>query len=231
MATALRCLRPAVFWRSLKVSHPVRWGPLCGYLLLGAGALYGIFCLSNGALLYAAARWRPRSASAPDGSDLMRALLPLSQDGGTCGIAPGDLVVHFWAERLVAIPLAALFGLLCAAGFAALPISRRIARVRWTHIGRVAIHGLALLAPATALIPAGTVLVMLRAGPASAAGWAIVYAGHAWVAAFFPMQVWWWKTATGLYLRMDHAWGAALAISVMALLATLVVPFYLAAYG
>jgi hypothetical protein len=221
---------PWFFWRSLRMVHDIRWRRLAAYVLLWMLALYLLFCVCHAALAFAYwSNWMWRMPSrSPDAFDLlMTTVLPLSEslpwDSGG-GPSPRELFARYWLSDLYLLSsLAAMHGL-CAGGFAALPVSRRRAKVRWRHIIRVLLYGFGWFVPLIALGALGTAPVELYdVPPLRDVGRAM--RTLALLAAWSqpPFLVIWWSSATGRYLKMRHPWGVGLAVVVMAGLLTLFV--------
>jgi hypothetical protein len=102
---------------------------------------------------------------------------------------------------------------LCAVGFLALPQSRRIAKVRWRHIGRIAFYSLAIGAiPITMhlLLPFAQVFFNTRLNPNAILAYSNI--------AIILFMIVWWSVATQHYLKMHHAWGVGLAVTIIAAL-------------
>lgn len=214
------------------MSHDVRWRGLAAYLLLLLVVSYAIFCVSHSAAAYGrmgtAVSW---TTYTPAGSKTAQytigwvdylgiAANPWSgRRIGGVATSPRGLVGEFWDLAFGAALTLAAIHVLCAAGFAALPQSRRRAKVRWAHIVRIWAYGFGLFAPAAALTLAGTALAAQQVPVLSSAGEVVLSAGTLCIIAVVPVEVVWWSTATGRYLRMPHAWGVGLSVVVMALLA------------
>jgi len=226
--TLMATFWPWFFWRSLRMVHEIRWRRLRGYLLFWAFVLYVLFCVCHAAVAFgfwSLSWWRMPLQWADPLDVLMTAVLPLSdslpwENGG--GLSPRDIFGRFWAPVLVPLaPLAAMH-VLCAAGFAALPISRRRAKVRWGHIVRVLAYGFGWFVPLIALGMIGEALSRQYRLPALAdLGAALLALALAAAWSHLPFLVIWWSTATGRYLKMHHPWGVGLAVVVIAGLLTL----------
>lgn len=124
-----------------------------------------------------------------------------------------------------ALAAGAVVTLLVPLSMACLPISRRRARVRWKHIGRVAAYSV-ILPPAilfvVLLLQGGTLVLSSQAG--RLAGWAMVTSQFGLlIAAFF----WWWMAITR-YFRMPRGWLVALVLTGMCTLAISVTLSYIA---
>jgi hypothetical protein len=221
---------PFGFWRSLKMVHDVRPRRLAAYCLLLVVVHYVAFCAGHAAVVYgrfsAAARWGWMGGGppgpAPEWPEYLRiGLLPFSdvRIGGSAS-SSRDVVVDVWGVWAYVLLILLIGHAACGAGFAALPISRRIAKVRWIHVHRITMYGLALLAPTVLLAMVGLALDAQPRELPLILGRAIL--GLAFLAAvgYVPAQIVWWSTATGRYLRMPHAWGVGLAVVVMGWLAT-----------
>ncbi|MHC4651710.1 MAG: hypothetical protein ACYTGY_04810 [Planctomycetota bacterium] len=99
----------------------------------------------------------------------------------------------------------------CGLTYAALPITRKRCKVRWAHIARVTLYGYVLLVPAVVLSLATSPMTTAGArggnllAPLAVAAWGALPA----------LEVAWWATATSRYLRMPHALGVGLAVTVV----------------
>jgi hypothetical protein len=215
------------FWRSLRMVHEIRRRRLAAYVLLWVVVLYVLFCLCHAALAFSRwSNWGWRMPARPvDPLDVvMTAVLPLSETlpWSSGAPSPQEIFDRLWLPGLWLLVLLAAMHVLCAAGFAALPVSRRQAKVRWGHIVRVLAYGFGWFVPLIALGLLGPALRELYRVPA------LVDLGHTLAAlavvaawAHLPFLVIWWSTATGRYLKMRHPWGVGLAVVIMAGLLTL----------
>ncbi|UCD76647.1 MAG: hypothetical protein JSV91_06920 [Phycisphaerales bacterium] len=131
---------------------------------------------------------------------------------------PADLHQHLDSDRVEsakrwgAIVLWPLIMLpLC---FVLLPISRRRAKVRWSHIWRVGAYGLFL--PVTA----GTIMILTFALEHVAKGVVELMAPLIDLLGWITLigLVIWWAVAIGRYLRMPHSWAVSIILSAMSLL-------------
>ncbi|MHC5007070.1 MAG: hypothetical protein ACYTGF_06895 [Planctomycetota bacterium] len=249
--TMAMTLWPWGFWRSLKMSHEMRWRRIAAYLVMLVLPLYLLQGVWHGA-----AAWAYWDYVYGNGALVMpprvkvvvqSAVLPYSDT------SPG--VVTFQATRSRPAPVAwpfpppaqqprvdwgalvdgpvvpMLVGMLvlCPAGFLALPVSRRRAKVRYAHIHRVTLYSLTFVVLPISAMPAESLIRdVLWQLPAAQPLWGVPVIG---VYALPLLLVIWWSCATGRYLKIRHAWGVGLAVVVMALLVTLlafVLPYALA---
>ena len=114
------------------------------------------------------------------------------------------MIEHQWpiAAVAVAIPLS------CALAFAALPISRKRAKVRWVHVPRAMAYAYGLVWIAASLFMlASWHIVSPRVGIGFLGMIAFIYV----MTSPIVLIAFWWATAR-LYLRMQH--GLAVAVSV-----------------
>jgi hypothetical protein len=233
-------ISPWGFWQSLRMSHEVRWGRLAGHVVLLVLPFYLLQAACNG--LAAWIIWQDAvffgagPLPSPARVVAQSALLPWSErspgsityPAGTVGSRP--FVTPFppparqldagWGGLFDRVMLPLLLGttLLCPAGFLALPVSRRRAKVRAAHIHRVTLYSLTLL-----LLPVGALVIgplyvrlMGRFGAPDPMPGPVVMAVYS-----LPLLlVVWWSCATGRYLRMRHAWGVGLAVVIIAVLIT-----------
>jgi hypothetical protein len=232
---------PWGFWKSLKMSHEMRWRRIAAYLVMLVGPLYLLVGVGHG--MAARAQWveiygdGPTSMPSPFKAVIQSALLPYSDTSpGSVSIpagmfGAGPTITPFpppsqqvridWGDLFGNPVLPMLLGMvvLCPAGFLALPVSRRRAKVRYAHIHRVTLYSITFM-----VLPIGGLL----AGPVfEEVAWNSLIAQLLWVAAVgavillpVPLVIW-WSCATGRYLKIRHAWGVGLAVVVMASLVTL----------
>ncbi len=230
----VRTFWPPGFWSSLKMTHDIQWLMIARYLTLIAVVLYASLCLSHGAIVSAVMRvggpWVGQAMAAPGWvppparvvwADLVTAVvLPLSETPlGAFGRTSRDLFVASWTGFLGTLLLISVMHLLCAVGFLALPVSRRIAMVRWGHIARIGAYGVMLAVPYVLLTLVGA--AVRAQPPAWTAGTAVLWLALVCGFAIVPLEVVWWSTATGRYFRIPHPWGVGSSLVAMAFLATL----------
>jgi hypothetical protein len=119
------------------------------------------------------------------------------------------------AEHAVSSAAFAFAAPICMAlAFAALPISRRIAKVRWSHIIRAAFYSLALV-----VLP--VILVVVDYGLGATTFPAARTFGTLTTLcclAMFPIQLVFWVVVAGQYLRMSHAWAVGISVVIIGLL-------------
>ena len=224
---------PWGFWKSLKMSHEVRWGRLTDYIILILVGTYVAFCMAHGALAYGV--W---SRSFPSRFGLVATvfnwyeivhamLLPLSAESPAVtnspwsgAASPRGLFNWYWRDVVDVLPAFLVMHALCSAGFIALPVSRRMAKVRWSHILRVTLYGLGMVVPVILLGLVGTALLVQNLASLQLTG--RMLQGAAAVAAYslLGVEFIWWSTATGRYLKIRHPWGVGAAVVVMSVLVT-----------
>jgi hypothetical protein len=153
---------------------------------------------------------------------------------------PRDLLGGYWRRLPMTRAAQALaFLLLCPAGFLALPVSRKRARVRYRHVVRIGGYSLVLVMAVLAVgvaRPAAATLADMGWRPAVLA--ADLAAGLLRFGELVPwilagLAVLWWGAATSRYLRMPHPWGVAVTVVVMAGLCTALLwcLYYIGAYS
>jgi hypothetical protein len=231
---------PWGFWRSLKMSHEVRWRRIAVYVVLLALPLYVVQGSCNG--LAAWMHWRDavaygaRSLPSPVKVVVQSALLPYSDTSPGAITYPAGMYTSrpfttpfppparqlevVWGGLFDSPILLLLLGttVLCPAGFLALPVSRRRAKVRYAHIHRVTLYSATIL-----VLPIGGLLAEPSLQMLGGYFWT---ARILWVAAVAAivvepvLLVIWWSCATGRYLKIRHPWGVGLAVVVMAMLST-----------
>lgn len=116
----------------------------------------------------------------------------------------------------------AIVAALMPVGFVTLPISRRRARVRWSHLVRICLYGLAI--PYVAALALAVTLPLLTRLPH-------VYALEDWFALLcfvaLPIAIFaWWGCAMRWHLKLSHPWGVAGALLAMSVLAALVCGYF-----
>ncbi len=115
-----------------------------------------------------------------------------------------------------------VISLLLPVGFVLLPISRRRAKVRWIHVGRVTAYGFIIpCVLASAFFVCGVVAYLRPEWRNNAMAMAM------WMNFLLPAPLLtiWWAVAIKRYLRMPHAW---LVSILLALIALLILPFMMA---
>ncbi|MHC4990758.1 MAG: hypothetical protein ACYTGC_07230 [Planctomycetota bacterium] len=122
------------------------------------------------------------------------------------------LVLRHWPLALLALASQPCCGL----AFAALPISRRRAKVRARHVARVVVYAATLYLPVavmavvaeawsyTWVTPTGRLMSVLAAGT---------------FVALLPATFLWWLMAIWRYLRMEHPWLVAISVTIIGWLA------------
>jgi hypothetical protein len=245
VATHLLVFLPSIFWTSLKMIHPLQRGRLLLHAGLPILLVYLLFAVGQALIVHhvwteTRFGWYATAPLLADDEALLVFLLPLSNDAplharkllnadGTTRtiiypmISPWWLLRERWIPALRIVPYFALMHALLPLGFAALPTSRRIAKVRWGHIARIALYGISLGLPALCF---GIVGLALRESSRNVLGdiGGGLY-GIAFVLAvlFIPLEFIWWRAATERYLQMDHPWAICTAIFVMAAIGALLV--------
>ena len=230
LATFARSWLPWPFWSALRMSHPSRWRRLVAYLGLFAVVLYLTFALTHGLAVWLywssfsrAGVYTPNTGGWP--VFWQAAALPLSnQSIGSFTAAgrgftwpyqtPWRLFLYHWYDVGVLLVTVLIMHAGCGLTYAALPITRRRCKVRWAHVVRVTLYGYVLVVPAIVLSLVASPMAMN--GIPAAALVAPVAVG-AW-GAIPLMEVAWWTAATSRYLRMPHAWGVGLAVTVVGVL-------------
>jgi hypothetical protein len=211
------------------MSHPGRWPRLAAYLGLIAAGLYVAFALAHGLGVWHywhdVARWGRYTPTAGGGTVFWHAVaLPLANEPVGSFVdrwgraspytAPGELFSALWSELSASLVMLLIMHASCGLSFAALPITRRRCKVRWAHIVRVTLYGYVLVVPAVVLSVAAMPMTMAEI-PAGAL--VAPLAAVAW-GALPLLAVIWWTAAARRYLRMPHAWGVGLAVTVIGIL-------------
>lgn len=233
----LRSFRPWRFWKSMKLSDPVRGKRLVVYVLLLVMLPAVLAWLEQGV---AAVAVRYRMGTNPQVRAIAYSyteavfdamLRPMQRTstgivflwGGQSFAYP---TVNGWslqagfplAEWGAALGFAVVVALILPATFVLLPISRRRAKVRWPHVWRVAAYSLVIPSLAACLL-VGVVpaCIALRSQP----GGLLMSAQLGLVVMPIPVLTVWWAMAIRRYLRLRHALLTAILLTVIA---ALVVP-------
>lgn len=226
--TFVRSLWPFGFWKQLELANEIRPRRLAAYAALLTLLLYAIMAGSHGITVWhQVALWSGTVVQAGTSPLILSwtdyvvlSLMPWRDVAVTSwGMTSG----HVWQAHGQSIVVMVGFMLLvhwsCAAAYVVLPVSRRVAKVRWIHIFRIAMYGLALIGLIAALEMVGTVLlavgsttwpplvVNILVGVMTVAGFA-----------FFPGLLVWWSTASGHYVRMHYPWAIGASVTVLGLL-------------
>jgi len=233
LQTSAMILRPSRFWGELRMSHPIHAKRLVVVLLIVPLVAYVVLALNVGWMTSQsnpgmANRTFPRVATA----FLHGTIAPWSARNATTGVSPKWHAVKYrfsmlsnslrairtgiddWptGNRDWLFSYRSLQGILtviaCPLMFAALPISRRRAKVHWEHIFRVGMYGLVFtLIPITFDILSQFGIVVRRSHA--------ILAAAIMSALLFVVLSWWWGVATSRYLRMPHAWLVGPSVVVM----------------
>jgi hypothetical protein len=236
LATFVRSFVPWRFWSSVRMSHPQRPRRIATYVALCLLLLYACFACAHGLLVWS--RWQQSAGNfiglgvAPPGGQpstgglavfLHGALVPFSTraigqftfGNITMGFAAPAASLRYWQGVIPLMLFALSTQAVCGLAFALLPISRRRAQVKWSHIVRATTYGLALFLSAMvmAMLLAG-LRFELSARSYELLAWLVV---GMWL--MLPvMLIVWWSTATSRYLRMPHAWLVGVSVVILGLL-------------
>jgi len=225
LATFAMTARPWRFWLDLRMSHPIHPHRLALYMIVVPVAAYVMFALSVGYATGTSNKGLPGLPPVPTmaAGFLHGCVAPWSKTQTATGATP-MVVADRYQFNLVKNTIRAVrsgtddwgFGnrewmcslrvsqglctvIACPLGFVALPISRRIAKVRWRHVFRVGAYGMVFV-----LIPIVFDLwsqMMIFITWRSTALAAIIM-----TAVLMAALSLWWSVATSRYLRMPHAW-------------------------
>lgn len=204
--------------RSIRIMQPASLkAPVINHSLAKA-ILEAVFMplapLSSGSITYT---WGLQSYPAP--RDIHSFVLnpPLRAIGGPS-------VSYYYLKKLVILPeliLPLFIGI--PLGFMLLPMSRRRAKVRWRHIGRVTIYSLFL--PIAIVYPASILIVLALTVPGmERLGWQLsllLTNTVLWIALLL-----WWIFAIRNYLKIPRGWLVAPVLAFITLLLTSVFVVY-----
>lgn len=215
--------RPWFFWRSLKMTHPIRRPRLWLFTAVTVFAMYIVLCASMATWVYIAYQNEPGIGQAVIETVLFpfstgEAITPSSWRAMRNYIpTPREVLTDQFADLLLLVAACPILMWLCAAGFVTLPVSRRRAKVRWRHIARIAVYGWTLVVPAILFLLVSRalehrdheILMSLSAG--------CRWIGGGLTVVVVPLTFVWWSLATGRYLKINHAWAVGLAVVFLAL--------------
>ncbi len=210
------------------MSHEMRWRRLGAYLGLLAIATYSLLAICHGVIAWYNFQWNIEWGT-PTTTGMSAAMQAAAAPW--CPVSPGlvkaswgpspiesplELFVRYWVPFWPSIFYLLVFQLCCALGFAALPVSRKVAKVRWAHVWRIAAYGIGLM-----FFPLAITIVASMAAVADVQFLTDALSGIAIVVVFMVLPIYflWWSVATSRYLRMRHAWGIGLAVWFMAFIA------------
>jgi hypothetical protein len=244
LGTALRCWLSPMLWKTVRMIHAPNWWRLSAWLALWCMLLVLSVMISNG--VAAVAQWSIMTQkrqglpgfTATTGAwpvFVQATITPLSSTSigfftpppgvgrafaytSPVKLLEGYIADDLWQLALMLISVPITTGL----AFAALPISRRRAKVRALHIGRGMIYAYALIIPLLAFSPLYRALTLspsdaLDILPRLLVMLADVVMLLIWLT--LPAYVVFWWACAALYLRMQHAWAVALSVTIVGALA------------
>jgi hypothetical protein len=228
---------PWSFWKLLKMTHEIRWRRIAAYLVVWLLVFYVLFASVQACVAWRdwamwQGLWYSAGTNAISISQFDRTLhafmLPFSaKSPGVVGPPLGPVPLTSPRELLSVYSTAAwLMGapsylismmLMAAATFAVLPWSRRMAKVRWSHIFRVMLYGCAM--------PVPYVLLMGAAIYSAEWGYMMLLANVAGIVAgaLVLLHLFWWTMAARHYLKMQHAWMVGLSVWIIAMLTSVII--------
>ncbi|MHC5113911.1 MAG: hypothetical protein ACYTGP_05730 [Planctomycetota bacterium] len=237
LGTIVRAARPRPYWARMAMSQPIRWGRLATWVV----TLMVIFVvgLDLGAAAVATADHRetinarttsPASAtkvfvvvaSTPWSTKPITTYTWIRRNGApwtTWALSPRNYVLGFWVPYWTALVTVMCTPLTTALAFAALPWSRRRAKVRARHIVRIALHGTVVAWAAISLAAAGSVWSACLTPPVVRLHWLHLLAA----VVLLLGTLLWWRAAVDDYLRMEHPWAVAVSTTLIGLLAPLAI--------
>lgn len=249
--TVLRVNRARLFWRSISMRLPLRWDRLVLLNVALLVAAYVLLCTMSAATTGAYLWKENASQGVTVTADEMKAIAtslvqPWSPEPiGTITVAwravpmplrsPRELLMIIWTRGHIGVVTHLAVGSLVFMPlvFIVLPIARRRAKVRWAHIGRIALY-----TPAVIFLP----LAILFAADAmrtvdqwtSGDVWLLDLLAElgGWLARLIPpalliMFWWWWRSACRHYLRMQRADLVAISIVLIGVLLSITMSWVL----
>lgn len=142
---------------------------------------------------------------------------PPSVGARTYASAPLRIWRVLWHELLTIELITLVTCVTAAATFLALPIVRRRARVRWVHIHRVAIYGLAI----PIVLAIGSWIADVIEVARLTGTWAVsarLRNGRLDLMWVPPLILGWWWCASRVYLKLERPFATALAVTVVSTL-------------
>lgn len=229
--TLLRSLWPFYFWKQIELADDIRPRRLVAYVALVTVLLYAIMAGSHGIIVWHQVALLNQNAMAAGTAPVV---LSWSDYVAVCLLPWLDVTVaswgatsaYLWATHgqtiVVGLGLMLAMHASCAAAYVVLPVSRRVARVRWIHIVRIAMYGAVPIMLIAALEMIGTVLITVgnETWPLLALN-VVVVVMIATGFAFFPVLFIWWSTASGRYVRMQYPWAIGASVTVLGVLFSL----------
>jgi hypothetical protein len=243
--TLAMTLLPWMMWSRLQMNHSISAARLMAYVLSMLALGYILFAICMGVWAWAYVDGYRlgvlTTQDSPWAAAARSALLPWSDvplgtyvepwQGRTGEMSSPRRLLHSIAsvvEHFFSI-LGALLMMqfIAMIAFAALPISRRRAKVRWSHIARVGVYLVGWFVPLWVLMMALGVSGHLD----GVGGGAVVNRANAllgvltpiMVLAFVPMSVVWWSMATSRYLKIPHGWGVGFSVVTIGVLAVVLI--------
>lgn len=223
MRTLPRALLPWRFWGAVRMSFPVAPRRIALFLLLLAACFYATAGVAAALNVYEQRTFPWHAGEIGDYDELVALFLPFVYVGSPS--FGGNLIFNGWTAA------AGVWFLFVPVAFFLLPTTLRRAKVLPRHLGRAAAYGLVglvLLLDAHLALWVGVEALYTKWGRAGWP-WLGVYSWRLvrpeW---FYPAgsALWlfiWWHAATRRYLRLPNAGAVALALVLLAGLATLLV--------
>ncbi len=240
-ATILAVLNPWFFWKRQRMSFVINWRRIVLLIGIIASVEYLLFAASSASIsshIWKNYTTRPGTKLVPDYEECVvrgfvlpfsqRSRVSISRGGKTMGVWQSPWFARLWRTQEDVPKYFVLFVILLPCVFVVLPVSRRRAKVRWAHIGRIFAYSLLIpalllafmiLQARIAYLDPGTYAYRPQNMYIDRCHWATVAA--------FPMVGVFWGVAIKRYLRMDEAWKVGLSVIVTAfMLATVVMYFF-----
>lgn len=249
--TVLRANRGRLFWRSIPMRLPLHWDRLVLLNVVILIAAYLLLCTISAATT-GGYLWKARAspgttivandmqaiatslvmpwAPEPIGSiTIVGRPLPMSLR------SPRELLSLIWLRGHIGVVTHLAVGSLAFMPlvFIVLPIARRRAKVRWAHIGRIALY-----TPAVIFLPLGILFAAdaMRTVDRWTSGDVWLLDMLAWLGDWLAMVIppalvlsfwWWWRSACRHYLRMQRADLVAISIVLIGVLLSITVSWLL----
>lgn len=230
---------PWRFWSAVKMTHATRPRRLVLYVVFIALSCYGILAVTNGIFVYK--NWYDLFGPRGRGTNTMwigeatvrSMVLPFSGEPlgtatfrrggpGYAYIAPRELLQYWWSAWCLLRygVIVAVLGPLALIGLMA---SRRRAGVRPRHLVRAFVYSLGWVP----LMWASSLAVLLSYHSVWFAGRApmrwLGLTDYVMMLVIPALILLWWHAAVRRYLRMEHSWAVATAVTVLAMGGALVI--------